>query len=52
MSNENESPVDYVSNWTMATGMRPGERPITDPDTRPSGERPVTDPETRPPDEQ
>jgi hypothetical protein len=45
MSNENESPV-YVSNWTLATGMRPGERPITDPDMRSSGEGPITDTES------
>jgi hypothetical protein len=29
MSNENESPIVPVSNWTLATGTRPGERPIT-----------------------
>jgi len=45
MSNEYESPV---SNWTLATGTRPGERLITDTETRPRGERPITDTETRP----
>jgi hypothetical protein len=45
MSNEYESPV---SNWTLATGTRPGERLITDTETRPLGERPISDTETRP----
>jgi hypothetical protein len=26
----NETSDDRVSNWTLATGMRPGERPIAD----------------------
>jgi len=30
MVNENESPIVRISNWTLATGTRPGERPITD----------------------
>ena len=34
MLNENESPTVPISNWTLATGTRPGERPITDTEAR------------------
>jgi hypothetical protein len=34
MVNENETPAVRVSNWTLATGTRPGYRAIADTEAR------------------